>query len=365
LRFTDNNNNVAGSTQDVSLTGTAAPPMPVAGVSVASLTFAARTNGTTSPAQTVTLSNSGDAPLAIASIAVVGANPADFARSGGSCPTTAGSLAVGASCTIAVTFTPAATGARAATLRVTDNSNNVANSTQDVGLSGTGVAPVPVAGVAPASLAFAARPITTTSAVQTVTLSNTGTGPLTIASIATTGANAADFARSGGTCASTLAAGASCTVGVTFTPTAGGARSTTLRFTDNSNNTAASTQDVALTGTGQVPAITVNPTSQGFGNNSILLGILGVSRTLTVTSSGTAPLIFAGGAVTIVGTNANNFAITANNCSGSTRNPGATCSITVRFRAQAPVGNKTATLRIVSNATTSPTNIPLTGRAQA
>lgn len=344
---------------------------PTAAVAPSSLAFGTQTTGTTSAARTVTLTNNGQNPLAVESIAITGTDATSFARptgvAGGTCPTGAGSLAGGASCTVRVTFVPASDGAKSATLRFTDNHKNVAGSTQDVALSGTGTPPQPVAGVTPASLTFAARPAGTTSPAQAATLQNTGTAPLAISSIAIAGTNPGDFARSGGSCpagAGSLAAGASCTVGVTFRPTAGGARTATLVFTDDSNNVPGSTQSVALSGTGQVPVIAVNPASRDFGNNSIgPLGLLGVSRSFTVRNNGNAPLTFGGGAVTIVGPNANNFAVTAENCSNSSRAPGATCSITVRFRALAPTGAKTATLRIVSNAPTSPTNVALTGTA--
>jgi Ca2+-binding RTX toxin-like protein len=352
--------------------------LPTAAVAPATLTFASRDIGTTSPSQVVTLTNSGQQPLAITDLARVGTNPGDFARpagaAGGTCPTVfPANLAGNSSCTVAVTFSPTAAGNRAATLRFTDNHNGVAGSIQDVSLAGTGVVPQPAAGVTPASLTFASRNVGTTSPAQTVTLTNSGGAPLAISSITRIGANPGDFARpagaAGGTCptaAGSLAAGASCTVTTTFSPTAAGTRSATLRFTDNAGGVAGATQNVTLTGTGVavVPGITVTPASQNFGNNSVgLLGLLGVSRSFTVTSSGTGNLVFAAGAVSIIGTNANNFAVTGNTCTGA-RAPGTTCSITVRFRALAPANqDKTATLRIVTNAPTSPTNVVLTGRA--
>jgi Ca2+-binding RTX toxin-like protein len=363
LRFTDNNNGVAGSLQDVALTGTGVVPAPVAGVNPASLAFAARATNTTSPAQTVTLLNTGTAPLAVSSIVLTG----DFARSGGTCPTATGTLAAGASCTVAVTFRPVAGGARAGTLRFTDNSGNVVGSTQTVTLGGTGIAPQPTAGVTPATLTFATRATATTSAAQTVTLSNSGNAALAIASIAVVGTNPGDFARSGGTCptaAGTLAAGASCTVGVTFRPTATGARTATLRVSDNSGNNAGSTQDVTLNGTGRAPApgIGVTPTPVAFGNNSLLLGGAGVTRTITVTSNGELPVAI--GAVTITGPNAANFTFTGTNtCANTTRAVSATCTITVRFRAGGAFGAKNATLNITSNALNAPTTTPMTGNA--
>jgi Ca2+-binding RTX toxin-like protein len=113
---------------------------PVAALSP-NRTFAARQINTTSAAQTVTLSNTGNTPLSIASIALTGSNPGDFAISANACGAT---LAAGASCNISVTFRPTAAGARSAILRATDDSNGVAGSTQDVTLSGTGtVGPPP------------------------------------------------------------------------------------------------------------------------------------------------------------------------------------------------------------------------------
>jgi Ca2+-binding RTX toxin-like protein len=361
LRFTDNNNAAPGSLQDVALSGTGVLPAPVAGVNPASLTFAARNNGTTSAAQTVTLLNTGNAPLALASIALTG----DYARSGGTCPAAgSGSVAAGTSCTVGATFTPTAAGARPGTLVFTDNSGNTAGSTQTVTLSGTGVAPTPVAGIAPATLTFATRATATTSVAQTVTLSNTGNKVLTIASIGFVGTNPGDYARSGGSCGATLNAGATCTIAVTFTPTAVAARTATLRVTDDSGNTVGSTQNVTLTGTGRAPApgIAATPSPVAFGNNSLLLGGAGVTRAITVTSNGELPVAI--GAVTITGTNPGNFTFTGTNtCANTTRAVNATCTITVRFRASTPLGAKTATLNIASNALGAPTTIPLTGNA--
>jgi hypothetical protein len=108
----------------------------------------------------------------------------------------------------------------------------------------------PVASVSPKVLNFGNQKQQTTSAPQTVTLSNTGTAPLSIGSIAISGTNAGDFARTT-TCGASLAAGANCTISVTFKPTHKGARSATLTIIDNSNAVANSAQNVSLSGTGQ------------------------------------------------------------------------------------------------------------------
>ncbi|MBC7643976.1 MAG: choice-of-anchor D domain-containing protein, partial [Thermoleophilia bacterium] len=104
-------------------------------------TFAARAINTTSPAQSVSLTNTGNGPLAISSIAVAGTSLGDFAISTNTCGAT---LGAGLNCTINVTFRPTAAGTRTAVLRATDNSSNVPGSIQEVILAGTGTIGPPV-----------------------------------------------------------------------------------------------------------------------------------------------------------------------------------------------------------------------------
>src|SRR5207244_9230765 len=121
-----------------------------------------------------------------------------------------------------------------------------------VTLSRTGVLSAAAVSLNPTSVSFSNQKVGIGSSAQAVTLTNSGTTPLSISSIALTGTNTADFAQSN-TCPSgsnTLAAGSSCTISVTFTPGASGARSATLTFTDNA---ADSPQTVTLSGTATVP----------------------------------------------------------------------------------------------------------------
>ncbi len=85
-------------------------------------------------------------------------------------------------------------------------------------------------GMFPSTLTFASQTINTTSPAQLVSLTNTGVDALNITSIATSG----DFA-SVSNCGTVVAAGASCGVSVTFTPTATGARTGTLSFVDDAS----------------------------------------------------------------------------------------------------------------------------------
>jgi hypothetical protein len=122
-----------GSPQSVALTGTGTAP--IAATSPSSWAFGSRNVGTTSSPWPFTLSNLGNVPLTISGIAITGVNPGDFGQTG-NCGS---SVAAGGNCTINVTFTPTSTGTRAATLTVTDNSNNVAGSQQPMSLTGAGM----------------------------------------------------------------------------------------------------------------------------------------------------------------------------------------------------------------------------------
>jgi trimeric autotransporter adhesin len=120
--------NAASSPQQVPLsgTGTAAKLAPTA------LKFGTVTVGLTSAVKKVTLTNVGTTLLTISSIAVTGAESADFPETATTCGS---SLAATKSCTVSLTFKPSTTGSRSATLTVTDSADG---SPQQVPLTGTG-----------------------------------------------------------------------------------------------------------------------------------------------------------------------------------------------------------------------------------
>src|SRR4051812_15252576 len=111
-----------------------------------------------------------------------------------------------------------------------------------------GATAAPAVTFTPTSLTFAAQAIGTSSAPQSISITNSGNAPLFINSAATRGANALDFTQVSDGCSGlTLAAGTSCAVSITFSPTASGARSARFTLTDNA---ATSPQTVPITGTG-------------------------------------------------------------------------------------------------------------------
>lgn len=341
--------NFPGSPQTVALSGTGVIPIVTLGGN--SIGFGNQIVGTSSAIQMVSLTNTGTAALTISSIAVTGTNSGDFSETN----TCGASVAAGANCSISITFKPTATGARAASVTVTDNASG---SPQSVSLTGTGVAPVVSFG-GTTTLTFSGQPVGTTSAAQSVTLTNTGNAALAITSIAITGANSGDFAQTNTCPASpaTLAAGANCSISVTFTPTVTGTRNASLAVTDDAGS---SPQSVSLTGTGTAaaPTVSLSPTSLSFGNQRV--GTSSATLAVTLTNSGNATLAIA--SVTIAGGNNGDFSQT-NTCGASVA-VGAICSITVTFKPTA-TGARTASVTITDNAANSPQSISLTGTGTA
>jgi hypothetical protein len=331
-----------GSRKSVSLNGVGVTGgTPAAGLSPGSLAFASQPVGKTSGAGTATLDNAGTAALSISSVTITGANPGDFAQAN-NCGS---SLSAGSSCTFNITFTPAASGSRTALLSVADNS---AGSPQTVSLSGTGT--VASASLSPTSLSFGNQSVNTTSGVQTVTLTNGGTAALSLSSIALTGANAGAFAQTN-TCGSSLAAGASCKVSVTFDPTATGSQSASVSFTDNASG---SPQSLSLSGTGTSATVSLSPSSLSFGNQSVntTSGVLAA----TLTNGGTAALSLS--SIALTGANAGAFAQT-NTC-GSSLAAGASCTVSVTFDPTA-TGSQSASVSFTDNASGSPQSLSLSG----
>jgi hypothetical protein len=219
----------------------------------------------------------------------------------------------------------------------------------------------------------------TTSASQTLTLHNTGTAQATgiAVAVATTSTPTTpnQFARSGGTCAATLNAGANCTITITFSPTSTGAKTGTVTITAN---VAVSGSPVALSGTGVAPVIgaSLTPTSHAYGNATRGCGTFTCpAQIFTLTNTGNVTLTgIAQGIVS--GTNAADFPVfrTTSTCGPAgggqmlgqtTLAPGASCIITVRFAPPTgdTTGAKTATLSVTDAAGTQ-TSTPLTGTAQ-
>ena len=221
------------------------------------LTFPSTAVGVTSAAQTITLKNTGTGILQINEIALSGTDYKSYAVSATTCPFAPTTLAAGSSCTISITFTPATTGTLTAQLNIDDNATGTP---QTAALTGTGAtSTAPVVSLTPKTLTFASTKVGSTSAAKVVTLKNTGKGTLDINSggITISGTDQSSFLIKTTTCASTVAAAASCTISVEFKPAASGTLTATLQVADNA---AGSPQSVSLTGTGAATAPKVSLT---------------------------------------------------------------------------------------------------------
>lgn len=216
----------ANRTQEVALSSVAETPT-IDDLSPLSLSFGYQALGTTSAAQTITLSNHSTSLLQGIQIQSSGSNfPLRT-----TCGTT---LPAGGACNIQVAFAPVAAGQNAGAITVTDSTR-----TQTVPVSGNGILGNVV--LAPASVNFGIRGVLLPTPAQTVVLTNGSSGSLTGIAVSITGS----FSQSSG-CATVLAAGATCAVQVTFDPTAAGAASGMLTVATAN----AGTMQVPLLGTG-------------------------------------------------------------------------------------------------------------------
>ncbi|SEB97415.1 choice-of-anchor D domain-containing protein [Terriglobus roseus] len=266
--------------------------------------------GNTSAGQVFTLTNTGETAVTFTSAVASG----DFAASN-NCPA---SIAVAATCAINVVFKPTVTGARTGALTVTTSA-----AVAPVALTGTGIGPVATLS-APA--AFPATVVGVQSAAQALTLTNTGTTPLTFTSAVATG----DFAATNN-CPASLAVGATCSISVTFKPTATGARAGTLTVT-----TSGTLLPVALTGTGTAADFSLgDSTTAGTTTNITVPAGLSSTATLKFTS-----LNGFSGSITLACAAPTSGAVT-----------GATCTVTSPVTLAA-AGTATATVTIATTART-------------
>jgi parallel beta-helix repeat protein len=318
--------NDTGSPVSITLTGFGGSP--IVSLSVPGLTFANQLVGTTSSAQSFTLSNTGDDVLNLAGVAATG----DFGQTN-DCGT---SIAVSAFCTVNVTFTPTLRGQRNGSVTIADNAPG---SPHSVTLQGTGTGPAITLGAT--SVAFANQLAGTTSSAQSVSLTSSGETDLNVSSITASG----DFAQTND-CGTTIPAGQGCTIQITFTPAARGLRSGTVTISDNSTS---SPEHISLSGTGVAPVATLSRTSVDFG-----IQVLNSSATSTISLTNTGDAALAISSIVTGG----NFA-QSNDC-GTSLAPFSSCNIHLLFSATA-VGPRIGTLTLTDSALDSPQIVNLSG----
>lgn len=294
--------------------------------------------GNTGGGKSVTLTNSGSSTVSISSISITGANSSDFYTGSNTCGT---SLAGNASCSLYVYFRPVTVGSRTATLTY---SYSASNTPQQVALSGLGAS----VSAAPGSLSFGSLSVGSRSTLQTITVSNGTANSVTLSSEAIAGANPAVFAITSTTCGASLAASASCTASIAFSPAA--ATSYTAIWTIAAGS---HTLSVVLVGTGT--SVSVSPSLLSW--YKVAVGNTGGGKSVTLTNSGSSTISTS--SISITGTNPGDFYIAANTC-GTGLAANASCSLSVYFR-PVTVGARTATLTYSYSASNTPQQVALAG----
>jgi hypothetical protein len=249
------------------------------------------------------------------------------------------------SCWLGVQFTPAAPGPQTATLTLTSNTSGTP---APFTLTGTGIASTSLI-LTPTTQDFGPTPVNSTSAPTLYTLTNQTTAAITLTTSTITGDFALSTAPTGGPpCTGTLAAGASCFLAVTFSPTTTGQRTGLLTLQTTGVNAAAA----PLTGFGSPdPGLALNPTALLFNN---VPGPTSTQQTITLTNTGSATLQIA------PPTNATTSFTATTTC--TTLAPAASCTITVTFLPTNADVTDTLQLPITSSTTGLTTyTVPLTG----
>jgi 6-phosphogluconolactonase (cycloisomerase 2 family) len=239
--------NAPGSPQTLALDGTGIAATPSVTFSPAALSFPSTTQGASSAALTLTVMNSGTAPLHISSVSLSGPDASDFTFTN-KCTA---QVAPAANCTISLVFSPIAPGQRTANLMITDDAPA---SPQTLLLSGTGIAAVPAVTFSSTALSFSPPTTTqgTSSAAQTLTVMNSGNAPLHISSVSLGGSNPADFSFTGN-CTASVAPAANCVISLVFSPIAAGQLTASVVIADDAPG---SPQTVSLSASAN-PAFTV------------------------------------------------------------------------------------------------------------
>jgi len=342
----------AGSPQTVGLSGTGASAGTGLTITPSSLTFASTTVGTSAATQVITLKNNTSASVSFtAATTITGTGASSFAKTASTC----GTLAAGASCTNTITFTPASAGTLTATVSYHDSASSTP---QTVALSGTGASASAGLTITPSSLTFASTTVGTSAATQMITLKNNTSASVTFTAGTTiTGTGASSFAKTASTCG-TLAAGASCTNTITFTPASAGTLTATVTYHDSASSTP---QTVALSGTGASASagLTITPTSLTF--PSTIVGTSAATQVITLKNNTSAAVSFTA-STTITGTGASSFAKTASTC--GTLAAGASCTNTITFT-PASAGALTATVTYHDSASSTPQTVALSGTGAA
>jgi hypothetical protein len=318
----------ANSPQTVTLTGSGIVPVAF---SPKLISFPNQAIGSSSSVAQVMLINNQPVALNISSIQTL----PPYSQSN-NCGTSLGALQ---SCTVNITFKPTAAQYYSSSLTITDAS---AGSPQTIALTGNGIQPIVFS---PTHISFANQAIGSLSPPSQVTLTNNQLMALNISSIQTS----PPYLQSNN-CGTSLGAGQSCALSVSFNPTAVQYYSSSLIITDSSPN---SPQTVTLTGNGIIP-VTFTPKVGGFYFTNQIVATPSTPQPVTITNNQPIPLTF--GAMI----SSTDYPFTTNCGNGGALAAGASCTVQISFDPQA-IGSRSSSFSIMESAASSPLVFPLQG----
>ncbi len=287
-------------------------------------------------AQSFEVGNTGTADLTVSATSLIGTHASDFQFISGQ---GAFILPAGGTRNLQVQFTPGTAGTRTATLQII--SDDPDESLLGVALTGLGVAqPEPDIAANPASKNFG-EVVTTTTVLQVFEIQNTGSATLDVTGTSLTGNDASEFDIVSGDGAFSIPAGGKHGIGISFTPTSLGAKSSALSV--SSNDPDESPFDIPLSGSGvpmPTPDIAANLTSLAFGD--VVQGAT-FGMSLEIRNNGTADLTV--GEVQVTGADVGDFSTAT---AGFTLAANASKRLTVNFT-PGSLGSKNASLEISSD----------------
>ncbi|MFT5140809.1 MAG: hypothetical protein ACI9CB_002474 [Rhodothermales bacterium] len=323
----------------VAMTGTGTVPNLVLSSYIQD--FSRQALNTISTIHTITVSNTGNETLHFLNLSLtdigIRSDSSEFQIIDNQCGL---SLAVAASCTFGVIFEPVSQGPRSGTI-------HIAGYDPTVLLSGYGEA-VALELLIPNDLHFGEQAVGSSSAAQSVGLVNLGSADISVASIIP---DNSDFVVETDSCSGQIVVpNAGCGFSIRFNPSVSGAQSGHVVV----NSDAPSSPDnVAVTGTGTVPKVTLSPDHMMFEPQAV--GTNALPQTLVITNTGKADLV-----ISALNSTLPDFTLISENCVGKTLASGSTCQILVGFIPGRDGGISSA-IEINSNASTSPDNVIVSG----
>jgi hypothetical protein len=325
-------------TQTVALSGTGLQP-PAIGVAPTQLSFSAQPVGQAALPITLSISNTGGAPMNNIGFQIAGQSSSSFSWSASTC---GASLNSGSSCKVQVTFAPAAAGQLTATLIVTSSTLGVG--AVQVPLIGIGQAASGIT-ISPSQMTFTQPTLGQASAAQTATITNTSSAAASGIALSVP----PSFSLVQNMCNATLAAGGSCSTGVVFTPTANGVVTGALTVSSSAFVTAATTSLAGIGGA--AGSVQVQPASLAFPTT----GVGGSSATQNVALANNGSLTLAG----LTLSTSSGFQLGSTTCTSSLA-IGASCTAQVAF-SPSNAGQQTGNLTISSSNLAGPRQVPLSG----